>query len=296
MSWIICTIIGATLQTFRNVGQKKLNQKLDTLTVSWARFILPMPLALLVVFLTFPSVSNQFIFHCFVTGSLQIAGNLTLLKTFQSKNFSVGIAFYKTEVMQSLIMGYIFFSQYISFTGFLIILLTTFGVFLMSNIRISEIKKFSISQPAVLYGLLTGFFFSITAFHLQFAAQNLIKSGQSPVIAATTVLLWVIVIQNILFAFVKSYQGRIIKDLKKLFSLENKTAFVKMSALSFFGSLFWFVAFAIGNVIYVKALGQIEMVFAVLVSQFYLSEKHNSREMLGISITAIGILLLVFYH
>jgi drug/metabolite transporter (DMT)-like permease len=297
MSWILYTLIGATLQTFRNLEQKKLNQKLDTLTVSWSRFILPLPIALVVVFLTLPSVGGQFIFHCAVTGILQVAGNFTLLKTFQSKNFSVGIAFYKTEVMQALIMGYIFFNQFISVTGFVIILITTFGVFLMSNIRFKRgFSNFSFSQPAVLFGLLTGFLFSITAFHLKFAAENLHDLGYGSFTSPATVLMWVIVIQNILFLIIKSSQGRFKSDLKKLFSAENKVSFVKTSVLSFLGSLSWFIAFSMGNVIYVKAAGQIEMIFAVLVSQFYLKEKHNGREFLGISITAVGILLLVFFH
>jgi uncharacterized membrane protein len=256
-----------------------------------------LPLAAFVVLLTFSEVSNQFIFHCVITGSLQIAGNFALLKTFKSKNFSIGVAFYKTEVLQALIVGLIFFNQLISFAGFVIILFTTFGVFLMSNISFrGGIKNFSFSQPAVIYGLLSGFFFSITAFHLKFASENLTAIGYNNFTSPITVLLWVITIQNIIFITIKTCQGRLTSDLKKLFLAENKRSFIKTSILSFFGSLFWFIAFAIGNVVYVKAVGQIEMVFAVLASHFYLKEKHRSREFLGIAITASGIILLIFFH
>jgi hypothetical protein len=41
-----------------------------------------------------------------------------LLKTFKSKNFSIGIAFYKTEVLQAMVIGFLFFNATISLSGF----------------------------------------------------------------------------------------------------------------------------------------------------------------------------------
>lgn len=288
---IIFTIIGAFLQTFRNLEQKSLSQKLDTLTVSWSRFILP--LAIIAVFLTFPNVDGQFFIYCFITAIFQISGNFLLIETFRSKNFSIGVAFYKTEVLQTLILGLLLFNQSISNLGFLLIILTSFGVFLMSNLSL-KIKNFNFSQKAVLFGLLSGFCFSISAFNLKFASESLYALGYSKFAGPTIVLLWVILLQNIIFILVKSYQKRLKADLKKLISSENRASFIKTSLLSFVGSLFWFIAFALGNVIYVKAVGQIEMVFALLASHFYLREKHSKREFIGIAVTTVGILSLIF--
>jgi len=290
---IIFTIIGAILQTFRNLEQKALSKKFDTLTVSWSRFILPLPLAIIAVFLTFSNVGQQFINLCLITAIFQIGGNFLLIETFRSKNFSIGVAFYKTEVLQTLILGLLFFNQSISNLGFLLIILTSFGVFLMSNLSL-KIKNFNFSQKAILFGLLAGFCFSISAFNLKFASESLYALGYSKFLAPTIVLLWVILLQNIIFIVIKSSQNRLLSDLKKLLSSENRFSFLKTSLLSFVGSLFWFFAFALGNVIYVKAVGQIEMVFAVLASHFYLREKHSKREFIGIAVTTIGILSLIF--
>jgi drug/metabolite transporter (DMT)-like permease len=295
MSWIICTIIGALLQTFRNLEQKSLNKKLDTLTVSWSRFILPLPLAIAVVFLTSPIIQYDFVLYCVITAIFQICGNFLLLETFKSKNFSVGIAFYKTEVLQTVILGLLFFNQHISNSGFLAILVTIFGAFLMSNISLRA-GNINFTQRAVFFGILSGFCFSISAFNLKFASENLMLLGYSNIKAPIVVLLWVITVQNLIFIAIKSYQKRLKSDLKKLFDAENKMSFFKTGLLSFLGSAFWFVAFAIGNVIYVKAVGQIEMVFAVLASQFYLKEKHSRREFVGIVITTFGILALIILH
>ncbi len=294
MSWIICTIIGATLQTFRNLEQKYLNKKIDTLTVSWSRFILPLPFALIVVFLTFHSASKEFVFYCAVTATFQIVGNLLLLRTIKFKNFSIGIALYKTEVLQTMIIGLLFFHQQISLTGFAAIMVTVVGVILMSNFTLKKNIKFF--DSAAIFGILSGLSFSISAFNLKFASEVMMLGGYSVIKAPLITLFWVITFQNIIFFIIKSSQKRFISDLKTLFSAENKLVFLKMGLLSFFGSAFWFIAFALGNVIYVKAVGQIEMVLAVMISHWHLKEKHKQREIWGIIVTSIGILALIFFH
>lgn len=289
MSWIIFTIAGATLQAFRNLEQRSLNKKLDTLTVTWSRFLLPLPFAIIAVFCSFAEVSNQFILHCVVTAFFQIAGNFLLLRTIQSKNFSVGIAFFKTEVLQSLLIGVLLFGQQISSTGFVAILITTTGMILMSSL---SLRKFELDKAALL-GTLCGLCFSISAFNLKFASDGLKLVGYNNYTSATLTLLWVISLQNLIFIAIKSAQKRLRKDLKSLLAAENRFSFFKTSVLSFVGSLLWFIAFAIGNVVYVKAVGQIEVIIAVAIS-WHLKEKHKPREIVGIILTVLGILALIF--
>ena len=52
---------------------------------------------------------------------------------------------------------------------------------------------------------------------------------------------------------------------------------------------------SIQNVAYVRALGQIELVFTLLVSIFYFKEKISSNEIIGIATTIIGILIIILY-
>jgi uncharacterized membrane protein len=299
MSWIIYTITATILQTYRNLEQKYLNQKLDSLTVCWSRFILPLPLALIVVIKTSSSVNLEFITHCFITAIFQVAGNIFLLKTFKLKNFSIGITFYKTEVFQALLIGFLFFNQSISFIGFIAIILTTVGVILMSGLVfnggiVGFIK--SLQNKAAFYGLTTGFCFSISAFNLKFSSSALTTIGYSNIKSGIIVLMWVICLQNIFFVTIKFYQKRLKKDLTNLLSLENKSAFLKTSIFSFLGSICWFVAFSLGEVVYVKAVGQTEVILAILVSHFTLRESHNIKEIWGIVLTALGIITLIIFH
>jgi len=298
VSYIIYTILATAFQTFRNLEQKALHKKLDVLTVSWSRFILPLPFALIVAVCTFPLTNNWFIFHCLITAFFQIAGNIFLLQTMKSKNFSIGIAFYKTETLQAMIIGLLFFGEGISVVGFLAIMVVMCGVVFMSDLVFNGgFKKFihSLNNPCVFYGLLTGFSFSISAFNLKNASAILLPLGYSNFKAALVVLLWVICFQNILFIFVKSYQKRLVKDFKSLILLENKSAFFKTSLLSFLGSVCWFAAYGAGKVVYVKAVGQTELIMAIAASHFILKEKLKMSEIAGIFLTSAGILGLIFF-
>jgi len=297
MSWVIYTIAATILQTFRNLEQKSLNKKLDSLTVSWSRFILPLPFAISVMTYTFSLVSKWFIFYCFITALFQIAGNIFLLQTFKSRNFSIGIAFYKTEVLQASIIGLLFFNITLSISAFIAILVATTGVIFMSGLVLNGgSKKFiqSFCNKSALYGLLTGFCFSISAFNLKFASEALSIPEYSYVKIAVIILMWVICFQNIFFTVVKLCQNRLKKDLRSLVSLEHKYTFLKTSILSFCGSVCWFTAFGLGKVVYVKAVGQIELVIAVAVSYLVLKEKLKISEIIGIILTSGSILWLIF--
>ena len=51
---------------------------------------------------------------------------------------------------------------------------------------------------------------------------------------------------------------------------------------------------SVQNVAYVRALGQIELIFTILASIFYFKEKIIKTEILGILITLTGILIILF--
>jgi len=64
--------------------------------------------------------------------------------------------------------------------------------------------------------------------------------------------------------------------------------------LQFLGSFFWFFAFAIAYVAYVKTLGQIEFILGILMSWYYFKEKIYKNEIFGMIIMAIGTIILIF--
>ena len=60
------------------------------------------------------------------------------------------------------------------------------------------------------------------------------------------------------------------------------------------GSLGWFTAFTLQNAAYVRTLGQVELVFSLLVGAIVLKERVTMRELLGMAFlgaSLIGIVL-----
>ena len=58
-------------------------------------------------------------------------------------------------------------------------------------------------------------------------------------------------------------------------------------------SIGWFSAFALENASYVRAVGQIELIFTFIASIFFFRESTNRKEVLGILLVAAGIIMLV---
>jgi len=61
----------------------------------------------------------------------------------------------------------------------------------------------------------------------------------------------------------------------------------------FLASVGWFTAFALQNAAYVRAVGQIELVFTFLASVLFFKERTTRLELLGIILIMAAILLLI---
>ena len=61
------------------------------------------------------------------------------------------------------------------------------------------------------------------------------------------------------------------------------------------GSFCWFSAFAIQNVTYVYALGQIELILSIAASALFFKERITGREYGGMALLTAGILVLILF-
>ncbi|MBC7142520.1 MAG: EamA family transporter, partial [Rhodobacteraceae bacterium] len=59
------------------------------------------------------------------------------------------------------------------------------------------------------------------------------------------------------------------------------------------GSLGWFAAFSLQNAAYVRALGQVEIVFTLIASALVFRERLTGREGLGIALVVASVVLIV---
>ena len=61
------------------------------------------------------------------------------------------------------------------------------------------------------------------------------------------------------------------------------------------GSLGWFTAFTLQTAAYVQALGQVELIFSLMASVLFFHETITRRELAGIGLLTLSVLMLVAF-
>ena len=293
--WIPITIFAAFSQNLRSIYQKKLQKNISNISSTYTRFLFGLPFVF-IYFLFLYNYSNttflvsninlQFIFYCLIGGISQIIATFLLLKIFMTNNFSVATAYSKTEPIQAAFFGFILLSDPISFIGFIGILIGLIGIMITSIKKVNlTINFFNLS---VFYGLLSGSLFGLAAVLFRGASHSLFSIDY--ILTSSFTLLIAIGIQTLILTIYI-----LIKDIKQFYLLYlNWKDSLIVGFFGAFASIGWFYAMSVQNVAYVRALGQIELIFTILASIFYFKEKIIKTEILGILITLTGILIILF--
>ena len=293
--WIPITILAAFSQNLRSAFQKKLQGKLSGMGATYVRFSYGLPFVL-IYFLLLNYNSNSilltnlnftFFTYCLLGGISQILATFLLLKMFLRNNFAVGTAYSKTEPIQAAFFSLIILNETISFIGLIGIIVGLIGVLIISYNRNSF--NYSFFNRSVLLGLLSGTLFGVSAVFFRGASHSLKTSDY--VLSSSFTLLVVIFIQTLLVTIYL-----LSTDKKQLFlTLINWKESIIVGFFGALASLCWFYAMSIQNVAYVRALGQIELLFTICVSILYFKEKIYSNEIIGIIITLAGLYLILIH-
>jgi len=297
MSWIFISIFTAFVQTIRNASQKHLRQFLSNSTTVWVRFIFGFPFALL-AFLglllfgyDFPKINNTFLINVSIACIAQIIGISFLVALFSRKNFAVGTAYIRTDAIQSAIIGMVFFHESISFIGMIAIIIAFIGLIFISvtkeHIGLKRII-FAISTPSALMGIASGTSFAISGL---FVKNSTLSMPETPIIInASFTIVFLLFSQAIAVGLYLYFTNRDeIFKVKKYFKNGLIVGFTTLIV-----STGWYTAYALSNVAYVKAVGQIGMIFSMLISKKFFKEKIQILEIIGIFLILSGILILVF--
>ena len=295
--WVPISMMAALMQAVRTAAQKALNARLSTWMTTYVRSIFGLPFMLVYLWVMVrvegigaPEFDAEYLGNCAGAAVSQVAGTFLLILLFRMSNFAVGTMLSKTDVMQTAIIGSILFSETISPIGWVAIVLTVLGVILISAGRARPALPGSagaLVSPATLIGLLTGFSFCLSYLFLR-EASLVLDDGSRPWRAAWTMVvvtsmqvvglgLWLLLTE--------------MREFARLPGLLRPCLFIGVT--SAMGSVGWFTAMALQNASYVKAVGQIEVVFTVLISTFYFRERIRRIEFVGIATIVIGVLLFV---
>ncbi len=263
---------------------------------TFARYVFSAPLIVMLVLVylaasgqSLPDVSRRFFVFGAFGSVVQILATVCVVALFAERNFAVGITFKKTEVVLTAIVGYLVLGEGITRLGAVAILLGLAGVILLSdppgNTRASGLKR--VVNRASLLGLGAGLLFAFSAVAYRGALTSL--SGGTVFLHASFTLACVTTFQSLLMAVWLHWQQP--GEMQRVFRNWRVSGLVGVASM--IGSLGWFTAFSLQTAAYVKALGQIELVFSYLATHFVFHEKSSRRELLAMGLIILSILLLV---
>jgi drug/metabolite transporter (DMT)-like permease len=290
VSWVFFTLSAVVLQTFRNALQSKLSANMSTSGVTLARFLFAPPIALTYLVLLY-SFSNQiipeftlkFIFLVLVASVMQISATSLMVILFKQKNFAVGAGLAKSEALVAGVLGTLFFGSQLSLFGWVGILVGAAAIFILSGGG----RKGQLSFKTVVIGLACGSCFALTSLFVREASHMLDVPFPH---SAAWVLLWVLCIQTTLLV---SYIA--IKNRSTFVALKNNARMTLVtSIISCFGTICWFSAVSLHHVAYVKTLGQVEVLLTMLVATFWLKNKVQKHEVIGLLLIAAAAILVMW--
>ena len=291
MAWILLTIFAAMVQAIRTAAQKRILDRLSPWGATYVRYLFAMPLVL--IYYTIAAgqqwrttiFSLQLVAVIALGGFAQIIGTWALIKTFATRNFAVGSAFSKTEALQAALIGSFLLGIPLSSIGWLAIGVSLIGI-LCLMVPPETLRRASWLTPAAGYGLLSGAAFAISVLCVYQANR---MSQLPPAAAGATTLAIMLPIQVFMLSVWLWLNQR--GELRAVMKTWRAGLFI--GAFSALGSIGWFTAMSLQNPALVRTLGQIEFLFTLLITWFFFNEVIRRREILGISIIMVSIVLLL---
>ena len=287
--WIPVTLWAAFAQTVRNAAQRHLVSELGTLGATLVRFLYGLPFALLWLLVvsqvggaSLPSVGAAFAFWVLLGAVSQIAATALLLRTMQERNFAVGVAYSKTEVLQVAVFALAFLGDPLSLTTASAVVCGTAGVLLLSPLA----RNGWLSRTAAL-GLACGAGFALSAVSYRGAALALPHAGF--LIAAAVTLVAAQLVQTLLLgAWLLVRAPAVVARTLRAWRVSTFAGFMGAAA-----SAGWFTAFALEPVAHVRTLGLVELVFSYAVSRRLFSEEVSRTELAGMLLIAAGVAVIM---
>ena len=284
-TWVLLAVAGAFLQNLRSGLQKSLTPHLQVLGASYARFIFALPFAVLYLWWLGPEADLTARFWLFVTaGALsQIAATVFLLQAFTTQNFAVATALSKTETLQAVVLGIVLFAEWISAVAMVGVVISLLGLWWLNKKPSGK----ALISPGNGFGLAAGLGLAGAAVFYRAAAISLLELNYLAQAAYT--LAEALTLQTVGLGLWLLLRSR--RELVVVLSSWRRAIWVGLAG--FLASVCWFSAMALVNAAYVRAVGQIELLFSFALSVFWFREKSTRLEVMGVLILSAGIVVVL---
>lgn len=291
--WIPITIGAAAAQTARNAAQRHLTPILGTLGATLVRFLYGLPFALVWLAIvagvggySLPPANAAFVWWVLIASIAQIGATALLLRVMQDRNFALGIAYAKTEVMQIGIYGLVFLGDPLTAPMILAIATSTVALMLLSPLggNLGTLVS-GLTNRTALLGLASGAGFGIASIGYRGAALAL--PTDFPMAAATTLVAGQALQTLLLGGWLLVRDAKIVLNV-----LREWRRSIFAGAMGALASALWFTAFAIEPAANIRTLALIEIFFGMAVSHQLLRERFTRREVWGMLLLLVGLVVI----
>lgn len=300
-TWVLLAVFAALLQTGRNALSQSLARQISPGLNSWSRFAFSLPWAALACLAVVavhgrPRLGLAFFVCCGITAVTQLLGNVALVAAFRAGSFGEAIVFHKLEVVLTALAGACWFGEWPSAFGALGVCVCGAGVVVINRARepgaagLAQALRFGRSGRLALAcaGLLV-----IASFALKQANRAVYDAN--PALAAGSIAAPVQTLFHVTWmevALATAFLARFEPGALRAVPLHVRR-FALIGGTGFLASLAWFWAYSLTLVAYVKAVGQIEALIAVALGIRLLGERGLVRQLPGIGLVVVGIVLVL---
>lgn len=294
--WIAVTVWAAFAQTVRNAAQRHLTAPLGTLGATLVRFLYGLPFAALWFWAlgastgaAAPAPGAAFAGWVALGAVCQIAATAFLLRNMQERNFALGVAYSKSEVLQVALFGFAFLGDPLSAGAAAAVAGGTLGVLLLSPAdRARPLRALAVgwTSRSALLGLASGAGFALSAIGYRGAALALAETPY--LMAAAFTLLAAQLLQTLLLGgWLLAREPAVVGRVLRAWRASLLAGFMGAAA-----SAGWFTAFALEPAAHVRTLGLVELVFSYAVSRRLFRERLSGLEAAGMALIVLGVALI----
>ena len=290
-SWILWTLLAATMQSVRTAAQKQLADDMSAIAATLVRYLFGVPFVIGYFAVVsgraelLPDLNATFLICATVAGVLQIVATVLLVQLFTLRNFAVGSTYARTEIMLTALLGTLFFGEAIELLGWLAIAICVAGLI---AVNIGKSGRFNdIWNRSAVLGLGSGLAFSLTSLLIRQASLSL--GIDDAVLSAAMTLTYMVLIQTTMVLSYVLITNR--GELRTVAACWRTGTFV--GATSVAGSAGWFTAFTLERASYVKTLGQIEFLITLGIAMSWFGERPGRLELIGMFVILAGVLMLL---
>ena len=293
--WILLTVWAGFAQTLRNAAQRHLIADLGTLGATLVRFLFGLPFALIYLGVvlaisgeSIPAITLPFLGWVAEGGVSQILATALLLFVMHERNFAVGVAYSKTELVQVTVFAAVFLGDPTSLWTVIAVVVATIGVLMLSPVdptrRLRSLVQGWTSRTALM-GVASGGLFAIAAVGYRGAALELDEAPYA--LAAAYTLVWAMSIQVVLLGGWLLWRNpAVIRALARVWKPSMGAGFMGAAA-----SVGWFTAFAIEPAAHVRTLGLVELLFSFVVARRFFKERLAFAELAGVAMLTLALVI-----